>query len=123
MDEEFTPLQAFDLLDLRVGRITRVEINAKARKPAYKLWIDFGPLGVKTSSAQLTDLYRPEDLLDRLILAWGPGAAMFGVVAIVVFSPYAITRRRHEDIAADLRGRRTAARAGPDEPIRTLEVA
>jgi len=74
---------------------------------------DAGRAGVTLSAA----------MLDRLILAWGPGAAMFGVVAIVVFSPYAITRRRHEDIAADLRGRRTAARAGPDEPIRTLEVA
>ena len=63
------PLEAFETLDLRVGRIVRVEPNEKARKPAYKLWIDFGPLGVKTSSAQLTDLYAPEDLQGRLVIA------------------------------------------------------
>ena len=63
------PLEAFEMLDLRAGRIVRVEPNEKARKPAYKLWIDFGPLGVKTSSAQLTDLYAPEDLQGRLVIA------------------------------------------------------
>jgi len=64
-----TPLEAFDLLDLRVGRIVRAEANAAARKPAYKLWIDFGPLGVKTSSAQLTDLYTTDSLVDRPVIA------------------------------------------------------
>lgn len=54
---------------MRVGRIVRAEPNAAARKPACKLWIDFGPLGEKTSSAQLADLYRPEDLAGRLIVA------------------------------------------------------
>lgn len=63
------PLEAFALLDLRVGRVLRAELNEKARKPAYKLWIDFGPLGERTSSAQLTDLYTPEDLQGRLIIA------------------------------------------------------
>jgi len=64
-----TPLEAFGLLDLRVGRIVRAEANASARKPAYKLWIDFGPLGVKTSSAQLTDLYTTDSLVDRPVIA------------------------------------------------------
>ena len=64
-----TPLEAFGLLDLRVGRIVRAEANAAARKPAYKLWIDFGPLGVKTSSAQLTDLYTTDSLVDRPVIA------------------------------------------------------
>lgn len=64
-----TPLEAFECLDLRVGRVVAVEPNAKARKPAYKLWIDFGPLGQRQSSAQLTALYRPEDLLGRLVIA------------------------------------------------------
>ena len=64
-----TPLEAFEVLDLRVGRVLRVELNEKARKPAYKLWIDFGPLGEKRSSAQLVDLYRPEDLVGRLVVA------------------------------------------------------
>jgi tRNA-binding protein len=60
---------AFAALDVRVGRIIRAELNAKARKPAYKLWIDFGPLGERRSSAQLTDLYDPEELAGRLVLA------------------------------------------------------
>ncbi len=57
------------MLDLRVGRIIRAEPNARARKPSYKLWIDFGPLGEKTSSAQLIARYRVEDLADRLVVA------------------------------------------------------
>lgn len=62
------PLEAFETLELRVGRITRAEPNQAARKPAYKLWIDFGPLGIKTSSAQLTDLYTPETLVGRQVV-------------------------------------------------------
>lgn len=64
------PVEAFETLDLRVGRITRCEPNAKARKPAYCLWLDLGPqLGQRTSSAQLTELYQPEDLVGRLVIA------------------------------------------------------
>jgi tRNA-binding protein len=63
------PLTAFEVLDLRVGRIVRAELNERARKPSYKLWVDFGPLGEKTSSAQLRALYRPEGLLGRLVIA------------------------------------------------------
>lgn len=59
----------FAKVDMRVGKIIRVEDHPKARKPAYKLWIDFGPLGVKTSSAQLTRRYRKEDLVGRLVVA------------------------------------------------------
>lgn len=63
------PVAAFQTLDLRVGRVLRAEPNEKARKPSYKLWIDFGPLGEKRSSAQLVDLYRPEELVGRLVIA------------------------------------------------------
>jgi tRNA-binding protein len=63
------PAQAFETLDLRVGRILRAEPNERARKPSYMLWIDFGPLGEKTSSAQLRALYRVEDLVGRLVVA------------------------------------------------------
>ena len=63
------PLTAFEVLDLRVGRIVRAELNERARKPSYKLWVDFGPLGEKTSSAQLRALYRPEELVGRLVIA------------------------------------------------------
>jgi tRNA-binding protein len=63
------PVQAFETLDLRVGRIVRAEPNERARKPSYKLWIDFGPLGEKSSSAQLRALYRVEELVGRLVVA------------------------------------------------------
>jgi tRNA-binding protein len=63
------PVEAFETLDLRIGRILRAEANERARKPAYKLWIDFGPLGQKTSSAQLRALYQAEALVGRLVIA------------------------------------------------------
>ena len=53
----------------------------------------------------------PEAMQERLILAWGPGAAVLGIIAIIVFAPYAITRRRHEQIATDLKTRRSAVLA------------
>jgi tRNA-binding protein len=63
------PVDAFAALDLRVGRVTRAEANDKARKPAYKLWVDFGPLGTKTSSAQLRTRYTAVDLVGRQVIA------------------------------------------------------
>jgi tRNA-binding protein len=63
------PLEAFETLDLRVGRIVRAEPNERARKPAYKLWIDFGPLGEKSSSAQVRALYSADELVGRLVIA------------------------------------------------------
>jgi tRNA-binding protein len=63
------PLDAFGVLDLRVGRIVRAEPNERARKPSYRLWIDFGPLGQKTSNAQLRTLYGADELTGRLVIA------------------------------------------------------
>lgn len=62
-------IELFEQLDMRVGRITRVDPFPEARKPAYKLEIDFGELGLRRSSAQLTGHYRPEDLLGRQVIA------------------------------------------------------
>jgi tRNA-binding protein len=69
MSEPMDAADAFAALDLRVGRVVRCEPNEGARKPSYRLWIDFGPLGVKQSSAQLAALYTPESLLGRLVIA------------------------------------------------------
>lgn len=59
----------FERVDIRVGRIVRAEDFPKARRPAYKLWIDFGEMGERTSSAQLTGLYTRDDLVGRQVLA------------------------------------------------------
>lgn len=62
--------QDFEKVELRVGRITSVVPFPEARKPAYILQVDFGAaLGTRKSSARLTDLYTPEELLGRLVVA------------------------------------------------------
>jgi tRNA-binding protein len=59
----------FAKVDIRVGRIVQVDDFPQAKKPAYRLRIDFGPLGVKTSSAQITKYYARADLVGKLVLA------------------------------------------------------
>jgi tRNA-binding protein len=56
-------------VDIRVGRLVAVDSFPKAKKPAYRLRIDFGALGVKTSSAQITKYYQPSELVGKLVLA------------------------------------------------------
>lgn len=63
------PVEQFFGCDLRVGTVTACVPNAKARKPAHVLTLDFGPLGLRTSSAQITQLYTPESLIGRQVLA------------------------------------------------------
>ena len=59
----------FTKIDIRTGTIIEVNDFPKAKKPAYQLTIDFGKLGIKKSSAQITDLYSKEDLLNKQITA------------------------------------------------------
>ena len=68
MKEEIT-FEDFLKVDIRIGTIIEVNDFPKARKPAYQLKIDFGPLGIKKSSAQITDLYAKEDLLHMQVSA------------------------------------------------------
>ena len=59
----------FEKVDIRAGTIVEVNDFPKARKPAYKLIVDFGELGLKRSSAQITVHYKKEDLLNRQVIA------------------------------------------------------
>jgi tRNA-binding protein len=61
--------QDFEKIDIRVGTILSVNNFDNAKKPAYQLTIDFGELGIKKSSAQITTLYKKEDLIGKQIIA------------------------------------------------------
>ena len=61
--------EEFEKVDLRVGTVKKVEDNDKAKKPAYKIWVDLGEeIGIKQSSAQLTELYSKADLIDKKVI-------------------------------------------------------
>jgi tRNA-binding protein len=62
-------MESFHSLDIRAGTVVRCEPFPEARKPAYKLWVDFGPeVGVKASSARITELYDVDELIGRQVL-------------------------------------------------------
>jgi tRNA-binding protein len=61
--------EAFEQVDFRSGTIIKVELFPRAKKPAYKVWVDFGPvIGVKQTSAQVTVHYTPESLIGRQVV-------------------------------------------------------
>lgn len=96
----------FEQVELRVGTITRVEPFPEARTPAYKVWVDFGPdIGERKSSAQITNLYAPEDLTGRQI------------VAVVNFAPKQIGPMRSECLITGFYHDDGVVLAVPDKPV------
>ena len=70
MPVELIAWDDFEKVELRVGRIVSATVFAEARKPAYILHVDFGPeIGIKKSSSRVTELYKPEDLIGRQVVA------------------------------------------------------
>lgn len=69
MNDELISWNDFEKIDIRSGTIIEVTDFPKARKPAYQLSIDFGPLGIKKSSAQITHHYQKESLLNKQVVA------------------------------------------------------
>jgi tRNA-binding protein len=62
-------IEDFEKVDMRVGTVLEVSLNKRARKAAYKVKIDLGEeLGIKSSSAQITDIYKPEDLIGKQVV-------------------------------------------------------
>ena len=59
----------FEKIEIRVGTITEVSDFPKAKKPSYQLKVDFGELGIKNSSAQITSLYQKDDLIGKQVVA------------------------------------------------------
>ncbi len=59
----------FTKVEMRIGTIISAEIFQEAKKPAYKLQVDFGDLGIKKTSAQITQLYQPQELIDKQVVA------------------------------------------------------
>ena len=69
MSEHTLSWPEFEKVEMRVGTILEAEVFEAARNPAFKLVVDFGPLGKKRSSAQITDLYQPADLVGKQVIA------------------------------------------------------
>jgi tRNA-binding protein len=97
----------FANLDIRVGEITRAEEFPEANKPAYKLWLDFGEqIGLKQSSAQITECYRSEDLMGRQVLA------------VVNFPPRHIAGFRSDVLVLGIYAEQGVVLIKPDQQVR-----
>jgi tRNA-binding protein len=100
-------IEDWNKLDIRVGEVLDVKDFPEARKPAYRLWIDFGEaLGVKQSSAQITELYDKEDLQGRQ------------VIAVVNFPPLRIAGFKSEVLVLGVYAKEGVVLLQPDRNVR-----
>ena len=96
----------FMQLDIRVGEVIRAEVFEKAKKPAYKLWVDFGEaIGVKRSSAQITTLYTAESLIGRQVLG------------VVNFPPRQVAEFISEVLVLGVYAEQGVVLIQPDQPV------
>lgn len=94
-------------LDIRVGEIIKVEFFEKAKNPAYKLWIDFGDnIGVKKSSAQITECYEKEELIEKQILG------------VINFPPRQIADFMSEVLVLGIYSKQGVVLIKPDMPVK-----
>ncbi|SKC92281.1 tRNA-binding protein [Maledivibacter halophilus] len=94
-------------LDIRVGEIIKVEVFEKARKPAYKLWVDFGDeIGIKKSSAQITECYKREELIDKQVLG------------VVNFPPIQIADFMSEVLVLGIYAEQGVVLIQPEQPVK-----
>lgn len=100
----------FAALDIRAGTIVRAEAFPKARRPAYRLWIDLGPLGVRRSSAQITDVYSLDDLIGRQ------------VVCVVNFPPKQIANFISEVLVLGVYAGQGVVLLSPEKPVRNGDI-
>ena len=99
-------IENWDKLDIRVGEVIAVQDFPEARKPAYKLRVDFGDeIGIKQSSAQLTELYKKEDLQGRQ------------VIAVVNFPPLRIAGFKSEVLVLGVYAKEGVVLLQPDRPV------
>jgi tRNA-binding protein len=99
-------VEDFDRLDIRAGTVFRCEPFPEARVPAYKLWIDFGSeVGVRASSARITELYSPQDLLGRQVLG------------VVNFPPRQVGPFRSEVLTLGVYDADTVVLVAPDRAV------
>jgi tRNA-binding protein len=99
-------IEDFEKVDVRVGTVVTVEPFPEARRPAYKIWVDFGPeLGVKKTSAQLADLYGADELVGRQ------------VAAVVNFPPRQIGKFMSEVLVLGFPGAGGVVLIGPERPV------